>query len=174
MEKKDLTAEKIFSSAPQQYHAILKPCIDVLGDDVVFMDVSSLSTGELTVYLYAQKAFSMKITQKVSYISCNGSLLKNPLPISPNFSIIGKTDQLRIPIDAFFQQDAFIAAFKEIASFLRKSVSVERFGCCHRFTACSDAKKCLIYDDFDALGCYYRENLEAGRIFYGKNANNGQ
>ena len=45
------------------------------------------------------------------------------------------------------------------------------FGCCHKYIECSDARKCL-HDDLNySEGCIYRQNLEAGRIFYGKNRN---
>ena len=45
------------------------------------------------------------------------------------------------------------------------------FACCNSFVQCSDAKRCLHEDDRDYNGCHYRKNLEAGRIFYGKNKN---
>ena len=48
----------------------------------------------------------------------------------------------------------------------------DRFGCCSKFVACSDAEKCLHANNFYARCCWYRKNLEAGRIFYGKNKNN--
>jgi len=43
------------------------------------------------------------------------------------------------------------------------------FGCCDRYVECSDAKKCLHKNPMYATACAYRKNLEAGRIFYGKN-----
>ena len=48
----------------------------------------------------------------------------------------------------------------------------EKFGCCGKYVECSDAKKCLHCNTFYAKACYYRKNLEAGRIFYGRNATN--
>ncbi|MDE7122387.1 MAG: hypothetical protein K2O42_09535 [Oscillospiraceae bacterium] len=42
----------------------------------------------------------------------------------------------------------------------------EKFGCCHRYKECSDARKCLHPDLFYAKACWYRKNLENGRIFY--------
>ena len=45
------------------------------------------------------------------------------------------------------------------------------FGCCSRYEKCSDAKKCIHPDPVFALGCAYRNNLDSGRIFYGKNRN---
>lgn len=47
------------------------------------------------------------------------------------------------------------------------------FGCCHRMVECSNRKECIIKNSnpIFARGCQYRLNLEAGRIFYGKNRN---
>lgn len=49
--------------------------------------------------------------------------------------------------------------------------SVESFSCCSRYEECSDEKKCIHPDIKFAKGCYYKMNLENGRIFYGKNRN---
>ena len=46
------------------------------------------------------------------------------------------------------------------------------FSCCSRFEECSDAKKCVHQNKLYSTACYYRHNLEEGRIFYGKNKNN--
>lgn len=45
------------------------------------------------------------------------------------------------------------------------------FGCCNLFVDCSDAKKCVHENKLYATACMYRRNLEAGKIFYGKNKN---
>lgn len=50
-------------------------------------------------------------------------------------------------------------------------LDAEPFGCCNDFVRCSDARGCLYPKERFALRCYYRQNLEAGRIFYGKNKN---
>lgn len=46
---------------------------------------------------------------------------------------------------------------------------IDTFGCCSRYEACSDAMKCIHPDPVFASSCQYRQNLLAGRIFYGKN-----
>lgn len=43
------------------------------------------------------------------------------------------------------------------------------FGCCSLFLVCSDAKRCVHENRLYSKACAYRHNLEAGRIFYGKN-----
>lgn len=47
----------------------------------------------------------------------------------------------------------------------------DAFGCCSRFEACSDAKKCLHENKLYARNCIYGAHLAEGRIFYGKNRN---
>ena len=65
-----------------------------------------------------------------------------------------------------------IEYLKEITFiFASEYIPSERFGCCHLYMSCSDAKRCIASDKFHARGCFYRDNLEHGRIFYGKNAN---
>lgn len=43
------------------------------------------------------------------------------------------------------------------------------FGCCDCFIKCSDVKKCIHENKLFSRACMYRRNLEAGKIFYGKN-----
>lgn len=57
------------------------------------------------------------------------------------------------------------------ASLASAASSADSFGCCSSYRACSDAGKCVIADRDYSIKCLYRKNLEAGRIFYGKNAN---
>ena len=47
----------------------------------------------------------------------------------------------------------------------------ERIGCCSEYLECSDARKCVKPDVPWARGCWYRENLNKGKVFYGKNRN---
>lgn len=51
----------------------------------------------------------------------------------------------------------------------KSAISGEPFGCCNDFIRCSDALRCLHLDNPEYVGCAYRKNLEAGKIFYGKN-----
>lgn len=67
---------------------------------------------------------------------------------------------------------------KDFFNFLVKAVldkyfteGSDAFGCCSRYEACSDAKKCLHENKLYARNCIYGAHLAAGRIFYGKNRN---
>ena len=46
-----------------------------------------------------------------------------------------------------------------------------RFGCCSSFQECSDVKKCVHENKLYSKACMYRDSLDQGRIFYGKNRN---
>ena len=52
------------------------------------------------------------------------------------------------------------------------SSAVDAFACCSRYRACSDARACLIPELDYSVSCIYRKNLESGRVFDGKNAEN--
>lgn len=61
---------------------------------------------------------------------------------------------------------------KIIEHIVLNSFNFTTFGCCGKYIACSDAKKCLHDDYFYAsAACEYKKHLESGNIFYGKNAN---
>lgn len=60
-----------------------------------------------------------------------------------------------------------------IDKYIVENYSAESFGCCSRYIECSDEKKCIHPDQLHAQGCMYKKNLDAGRIFYGKNKNTG-
>ena len=68
----------------------------------------------------------------------------------------------------------------ELTEYIQKNVEyayenytskASAFGCCGKFNECSDAKKCIHVNKLYSKACTYRKNLEAGRIFYGKNRN---
>ena len=51
------------------------------------------------------------------------------------------------------------------------SSHADTFGCCSMFIECSDAKKCVHSNKLYSKACRYRDHLDNGRIFYGKNKN---
>lgn len=70
-----------------------------------------------------------------------------------------------------------IESSDEIMSFIKDNIltslrfysSSNTFSCCGRYLECSDNKRCMHENNLYAKGCYYRKNLESGKIFYGKN-----
>lgn len=123
------------------------------------------------VYLYRQKAFTITISPKIQRIQFMRATLPDQETDGKNDTTEPQRDGDRISIDMSFDPNAYVEKVRRQAAEYRYFVTVDRFGCCDAFVKCSDARACLYPNDYEHLGCYYRENLEAGRIFYGKNRN---
>lgn len=80
-----------------------------------------------------------------------------------------KMEQLTIVTEEELNQ--FKKLLMEKKRFLFRNLVTDTFACCNDFQKCSDAKECLHQRDCFYNGCYYRKNLEQGKIFYGKNRN---
>ena len=65
----------------------------------------------------------------------------------------------------------YLEKLKEMKKSIFRNLNTDTFACCNDFQRCSDALQCLHQDDRFYNGCLYRKNLEAGKVFYGKNRN---
>lgn len=64
-----------------------------------------------------------------------------------------------------------VKKLKETKQYIFRNLITDTFACCNDFERCSDALKCIHPENRFYNGCLYRKNLEAGKIFYGKNKN---
>lgn len=75
-------------------------------------------------------------------------------------------------IHVYFERDAndLIEYIKMHTEYRIKTYTskTSAFGCCSKFNACSDAKKCIHENRLYSMACSYRANLEAGKIYYGR------
>ncbi len=78
---------------------------------------------------------------------------------------------VRIPVDSLSDVIEMIEPISAVYITVLADFGGERFGCCSRYEQCSDARKCIHPDFILSRACAYRKNLEAGKIFYGKNRN---
>ena len=83
------------------------------------------------------------------------------IPASPFVTLSPDTTDLR----------ALLENLRALKRKIFRGIVTYTFGCCNRYIECSDARRCVIAADRFSNGCQYRENLEAGRIFYGRNRN---
>lgn len=147
------------------YAHIIPPSPD---DDAFTSSDKELSLGGKSFFMYGQKVFEFVPGEK------------------PRFRISGETMKKIEPAKSYeeekwyiFSADQandttmrlFISALQETINYIFRHLISETFGCCNDFIRCSDAGHCLHLQDRFYNGCGYRENLEAGRIFYGSNAN---
>lgn len=71
-------------------------------------------------------------------------------------------------MDTYEQENLFSSPDNTVSSVF--SSAKDAFGCCSRYSACSDARTCLIPHLDYSKNCIYRKSLEQGHVFYGKNA----
>lgn len=73
--------------------------------------------------------------------------------------------------NTFIEFDSWNDEARELVkSILKYCVEIfepsDKFGCCSKYAECSKAKKCIHNNTFYAKACWYRKNLESGKIFY--------
>lgn len=78
-----------------------------------------------------------------------------------------KSDKLNTYINFTVWNDSVLLFMKNIIIYYVEHFEpADKFGCCSKYKECSKAKKCLHNNLFYSKACWYRKNLEAGKIFY--------
>lgn len=128
------------------------------------------TTSGYSFSFYGRKVLEMKNKAKGTTLAVRGRLKQALIPSffvdeekQENFFALPKLDhqQMSLLVQLLIAEKE--AAFRDTAT--------ESFACCNDFIRCSDAKACIHPKDRFFIKCAYRQNLEQGRIFYGKNAN---
>lgn len=136
-------------------------------DGDAFTSGDELKNGGMSFFMYGKKVFEF-----------------HP-GIIPYFRLTGQYMQMLDPAGEYtedglytFSADMttptmtdFVAHLQDLINTIFRNLVTEHFGCCNDFIKCSDARQCLYPHDRFYNGCSYRKNLEAGRIFYGRNKN---
>lgn len=93
---------------------------------------------------------------------------------------VPESAKLKILKDTVFKHIVFSTNDISVFDYIRENIlwclknyrSKEKsFGCCSQFMRCSDEKRCVHQNKLYSTACMYRRNLEAGKIFFGKNRN---
>ena len=135
--------------------------------------------GDVTFSVWAQTSLAIRISiKKGQYIV---EIPTKQIPVFTSLSdTIGQSDitstaqpkwsQFTVPsVDGVYNLSKPLSA---VYISVLSEMGGGSFACCSRYVECSDAKKCTNPSFMMALSCAYKKNLEAGRIFYGKNKNN--
>lgn len=164
-------------------------------NNILAKSINSLNIEPESILLTsnADKSISIKlltsplIQQKKSYtlIAKYISKTKEYILIDENFlnkynkdnifhteSVISEKGYTRLFIynlDNKYMEEILVNIFNELIVYIiSKSIS-DFFGCCSRYTECSNAKKCIHPDTIYSYSCLYKHNLDKGEIFYGDN-----
>ena len=136
-------------------------------DVLLFKELNNCSS----IYFLSPSSifFQIRFRKNARYLlipESYGVELPQNAPISKTKSDAG---MIRIALDSPDDILKYTSALRDVL--LALSNRNQEYGCCSRYEACSDAKACVHPDIKTALGCQYRKNLKAGKIFYGKNRN---
>lgn len=88
--------------------------------------------------------------------SCSNVKMQNPK----------ETDSAMLVYFNLDDNNIFKYLFDIISYCLANYDPVNTFGCCGKYAECSARGKCIHSNILYAKGCYYRKNLESGKIFY--------
>ena len=143
--------------------------------------IATLKDGAISIRAKSYLCAKIKLTRKLRYIevrSKNLNLFKEY--IDEHSAVITSVKEKaskdigewsRITIESLDDVLALSRPLSIVYMLVLSELGGESFGCCSRYVQCSDAKKCVNPNFMMSLACSYRRNLEAGRIFYGKNKN---
>lgn len=153
------------------YQLFLEDIKAVCPKDARFIKLVPSTTGKHQfIHIYQQSAMKITINKKATHIEIDAKYVSNPEGIAGNYSILSD-GSCRLYVDIAFNFERFFSLMPSICADKKEAYASESFGCCNFFRTCSDEGHCLFEDNLDYLGCDYRKNLEAGRVFYGKNMN---
>jgi len=131
-----------------------------------FLKVKRIGGGIISVCAQSRVCFKTKLSGKAKYLEVKK---KHEYMLSKHSS--SKAEWARVPIESFSDVLEYACTLSSIFSAEVKELAGEAFGCCARYTDCSNALRCLHPNNLRSLACQYRKNLEGGRIFYGVNRN---
>jgi len=158
-------------------HYYFNEILDVLKTSMLGYDLSQVTiehrepeSGEAydTILMFNRPCFHIK-GKKTKYLYLNSLFVrlleKTTIPFEPSTN----SRWARLSVSSFVGFSALSEPIEELYEVcLRDS---DTFGCCGSYDACSDAGHCIKTDIMFAGKCAYRQNLKAGKIFYGKNKN---
>ncbi|MBR2283687.1 MAG: hypothetical protein IJ874_04605 [Ruminococcus sp.] len=116
-----------------------------------------------------KRAFNFSIAKKTGYyrVTANRKMLENiTMPAGCELRAIS-SDNKNVYADISPVSGDISRFLTDILEYYVKNFEPsEKFGCCGKYRECSAAGKCLHENLFYSKACWYRKNLESGRIFY--------
>lgn len=111
-------------------------------------------------------------TNDLVYIKIFDTVIPSILNKVPNAKIDSNGLYVKFNINSIENLKALIPEVQDIfkkmfIEYMKQNLS---FGCCSHYVECSDNLKCVNENIRLRLGCQYKNNLDKGFVFYGKNA----
>lgn len=165
----DISFMKSYAFGGSDYETIYRSILDMTGEDEKNI-ILKLNKTVTSIFMFGSLAFSIRIKSRTQRLDTKIDAAREYVDRIDGASYSSETSHF--PIATSPEACAAVADMvNAVCNELREAVTGVPFGCCNDFILCSDARRCLKAKDPDYNGCQYRKNLEAGRIFYGKNRN---
>ena len=132
------------------------------------LSVKTLANGKMIlISLFGKPAMRLMFLKEKCRLILNSSY-SNCLPDFMDFyDMKSFKNQICIDINSIDELSTLDNFYKKIFD----DFSYKDIGCCSHYLECSDAKHCINTNEDIFLFCAYRQNLNKGKIFYGKNQN---
>ena len=128
-----------------------------------------LSADSASIFFFGKKAISLLYIQNSLHLELAHSFISFPVPWCP--SAVKRKLAIRFSLKGVTDEKAFRDFLCGLKLQCFRMLTPQPIGCCNSYLQCSDQKQCIKPRWLSSVRCYYRENLENNRIFYGKNAN---
>lgn len=111
-------------------------------------------------------AFNYKVGKKHTITIKDMVLNKLKVPVNAELRK-RKSDKKNTYVEFNELNEETIQFIKSIAIYYVNNFEPsDKFGCCGKYIECSKVGKCIHENKFYAKACWYRKNLESGKIFY--------
>lgn len=140
-----------------------------------FLEVAKNKDGTISIKAKSILVAKVKLTHRTRYFEVrtkNIEHFENYISANNMTSTCSITDMgewSRITVKSVDDILSFASPISIVYILVLSEFGGESFGCCARYVECSDEKKCTNPDKMMSFACAYKRNLEAGKIFYGKN-----
>lgn len=163
----DISTAPAFPDTKEAIESLWENHVSQPDDDPDAFSSSTISNG-FSFFIYGVKAFELKQDETGAALCLPGNFVSI---IDPQRKTTKENSLYTIRSLTEYQMKQFIQWLIETKKKNFRALITDTFACCNSFVACSDAGHCLHENNRFYNGCYYRTNLEQGRIFYGKNKN---
>ena len=131
--------------------------------------ITELTTGKKAKLAFKVSLKGKKVAKYVSFVVRKSTIENIALPENVSIKYID-SDITNAIVNFPTGENNFNTFVHDILDYSVNTFEPsDKFGCCSKYIECSNAKKCLHENLFYAKACFYRKNLESGKIFYGEN-----
>ncbi len=136
-------------------------------DGEILVNCKELKNGDISYTVFKNLALKVIFKNNTIRLMLKSSLAssqKVDIGLKSFCDVNGDSDLKSIDFQPDEDIISYILSFLDIA--IQDYDAPKEFGCCSRYKECSEKKECINPNKIRAKQCYYRDNLENGKVFY--------